>query len=84
MTYKATLQGNKLEWKDAIPRQITDRRQVAVYVTILDDPVPTPEKTEQGRKMAQALAVLSTLDDRSIANPIEWQAEIRQDRPLPR
>ncbi|MCP4423840.1 MAG: hypothetical protein GY803_05045 [Chloroflexi bacterium] len=84
MTYEAILQDNKLEWKDAIPRQITKHSKVAVYVTILDELTATSEKIAQGRKMAQALASLSALDERSIVDPLKWQAETRQDRPLPR
>lgn len=84
MTYKATLQDNKLEWEDAIPRQISKQDKVSVYVTILDETMTASEKTAQGRKMADALASLSSLAQRSIADPLQWQAEIRQDRPLPR
>ncbi|NHZ72727.1 MAG: hypothetical protein GWP17_06560 [Aquificales bacterium] len=84
MTYKAILQDNKLEWKDAIPRQITKHDKISVYVTILDETATASEKTAQGRKMADALASLSVLDKRSIADPLEWQAKNRQDRPLPR
>lgn len=84
MTYEATLQGNKLEWKDAIPYQLVKHGKVTVYVTILDKPDAASEKTAQGRKMADALTSLAMLDKRSITDPLEWQAETRQDRPLPR
>ena len=85
MTYEAILEGNKLKWKGAAPRQTVEKKEVAVYVTILDTPPLEEARAQaQGRKMADALAALAALDNRSITNPLAWQEEVRQDRPLPR
>jgi hypothetical protein len=85
MTYEAILEGNKLKWKGAAPRQVTEKREIAVYVTILDTPPhEEPKAPAQGREMADALAALAALDNRSITDPLAWQEETRQDRPLPR
>ena len=85
MTYEAILEGNKLKWKGAAPRPTADKKEVAVYVTILETPPhEEPQAQPQGRKMADALAALAALDNRSITDPLAWQEEARQDRPLPR
>ncbi len=36
-TYKATLNGNQLEWRDEVPEEMKNSRSVNVIVTILDD-----------------------------------------------
>ncbi len=36
-TYKATLNGNQLEWNDEVPEQIKNNEAVSVIVTILED-----------------------------------------------
>ena len=80
-TYKATLTGNHLQWDVDIRDYINPERPLAVYVTILDQPV---NYTSQGERMAQALeklAVTNTLQ--SIDDPVQWQREIREDRPQP-
>ena len=82
MTYEATLEGNKLKWKGAAPKQIAENKQLAVYVTILDSPPEEPQTPAQGRKMAEALASLAALENRSITDPLVWQEETRQDRPV--
>lgn len=52
-------------------------------VTILDETAHT-DTTTQGRRMAQALENLAAADAFSeISDPVEWQREIRKDRPLP-
>lgn len=85
MTYEAILEGDKLKWKGAAPQQTAVQKEIAVYVTILDTPPLEELKTEaSGRKMADALAALAALENRSIPDPLAWQEEVRQDRPLPR
>ncbi len=83
-TYEAVLKGNKLKWKNAAPQQTAKKEWVDVYVTVLDKSSDAPERQVQGRKMAEALAALAALGSRSITDPLVWQKEIRQDRPLPR
>ena len=36
-TYKATLNGNQLEWNGEVPEQIKNKEAVSVIVTILED-----------------------------------------------
>lgn len=36
-TYKATLNGNQLEWNGEIPEEVKNSRGVSVIVTILDE-----------------------------------------------
>ncbi len=83
-TYEAILQGNKLKWKGAAPHQVDKHRKIAVHVTLLENITDVSEAADQGPKMAAALASLAALRERSIADPVAWQKESRQDRPLPR
>lgn len=84
MTYEAILEGNKLKWKGDVPRQVDQKSKIAVYVTLLEKLPDVPERQVQGQKMAEALTALSALSKRSIGDPLTWQKETRQDRPLPR
>jgi hypothetical protein len=36
-TYKATLNGNQLEWNGEVPEQIKNNETVSVIITILED-----------------------------------------------
>lgn len=80
LTYEAILEGNVLKWKGEAPKQVREQGEVAVYVTLLDEPV---DQTK-GRRMEAALAALAALPNRSIVDPLAWQQETRQERPLPR
>lgn len=84
MTYEAILQGNKLKWKGTAPMQVTSQKEIRVYVTLLDAIPDTPENEERGQKMVAALSALAALGNHSIPDPLAWQKEIRQDRPLSR
>lgn len=79
-TYKATLQGDRIEWQGEIPRN--SPLAVSVFVTILDE--EPPRQKTNGKKMAQALAKIALLNGgiTAIENPSEWQREQRQDRQL--
>lgn len=80
-TYKATLQGNKIEWQGETPRDLPVT--VSVFVTILDN--EPAQRKNNGKKMAQALAKVAALEKGTIAeleNPSEWQREQRRDRQL--
>lgn len=83
-TYKATLRGNRLEWDDAAPQMHADDQPVAVYVTILDEPQPVPAPHTSGQHMAAILEQLAQQPTlASISDPVAWQREQRDDRPLP-
>ena len=83
-TYKAILRGNHLEWDGDAPDHLVPEDAVAVYVTILEKLVAPSAVTQQGRRMATALeqlAAANALPD--LTDPVAWEREMRQDRPLP-
>jgi hypothetical protein len=83
-TYKAILRGNHLEWDGDAPDHLAPEDEVVVYVIILDEPAVTSAVTQQGQRMAAALeqlAAINALPD--LTDPVAWEREIRQDRPLP-
>ena len=78
-SYRALLKGDRLEWTDGEPRHLASEQPVEV--TILDQPNRIAERR---RLMAEALENLADADAFSeISDPVEWQREIRKDRPLP-
>jgi hypothetical protein len=83
MTYKAILRGNRLEWSETAPKQLTENKPVSVYVTVLDETTLAKEKALQGKKMALALEALSKLSPVSITDPAAWERAQRQERKLP-
>ncbi len=78
-TYKAILRGDRIEWIDAPP---TPGRPTPVQVTLLEEdhePAPAP-----GPEMAHILEALADRGGLSgISDPLAWQREVRQERPLP-
>ena len=80
-TFRAWLQGNRLEWVDEVP-DVGDRL-LQVHVTVLDEGAIV-EPHERGRRMAEILEKLakstSIMDE---IDPMLWQQETRQDRSLP-
>ena len=78
-TYRAILKGNRLEWTDTGPVDL--KPDQPVEVTILDEP---DQSADRRKRMAEALEKLAASDAFSeISDPVEWQREIRKDRPLP-
>lgn len=80
-TYRAVLDGDRLEWIDAPP---APHGPTEVRV-ILARSESEAERRERGRRMASALQRVADAGGAlaGIADPVEWQREIRQDRPLP-
>jgi hypothetical protein len=81
-TYRALLRGNRLEWLGEAPESETDH-PLSVQVTVLEEGTAAEEAT-RGQAMAAALEQLAAhgaLSD--ITDPVKWQRELRQDRPLP-
>jgi len=78
-TYNAILSGDHVEWIDPPP----DRsRPLPVRITVLQDGAQRSAK-ERGQRMAEALSGIARRGGVSaIADPIEWQREIRQERAL--
>lgn len=78
LTYKAILHGDHVEWIDAPPDLA---EPVEVHITLA---LAQASERDRGRAMADALAGLARLGGVSgIADPILWQRQIREDRPLP-
>jgi hypothetical protein len=83
-TYKAILRGNHLEWNEDAPDHLRQEDAVMVYVTILDEPVVPSAVIQQGQRMAAALEQLAAINALAdLTDPVTWEREIRQDRPLP-
>ena len=78
-SYRAILKGNRIEWTDSEPKNLGTEQPVEV--TIIDE---QDQMAERRRLMAEALENLAATDAFSeIPDPVEWQREIRKDRPLP-
>ncbi len=76
-TYRAILTGDRLKWTGDAPKQ---PHSVPVDVTVHDD----RSKGSRGGDMADALGQIASRGGvASIADPAEWQREVRRDRPLP-
>ncbi len=83
-TYKAILRGDHLEWRGDVHVPVPPDRAVAVYVTVLDEPVTRDTNhKDQGQRMAAALARLAQLNAcADIADPVAWERQMRQERAL--
>ena len=81
--YKAKLKDGHVEWTAATPPAQLNGAEV--LVTVLPGPrVQETTKAERGRAMREALEELARLGTfRDIKDPVAWQREIREDRPLP-
>jgi hypothetical protein len=84
-TYRAILRGNRLEWSGNERQHPPADRPMAVYVTVLDEPISEVDADEgQGARMAAALErlaeihALAGVDDAAV-----WERETRRDRALP-
>src|SRR6266545_8089883 len=80
--YKALLRGNSLEWIGEAPER-SDDYPITVEVTVLEESYPA-EARSCGDEMAAILEKLSESEAVSdITDPVAWQRDLRQDRPLP-
>jgi len=85
-TYKAILRGNRLEWRGSGRQYLPSDRPVAVYVTVLDEPLADVDASEkgQGARMAAALERLAEIHALAdINDAATWERETRQERALP-
>ena len=81
-TYKALLRGNSLEWIGEAPERSEDY-PITVEVTVLEKSYPA-EARSRGDEMAAILEKLAESGAVSeITDPVAWQRDLRQDRPLP-
>lgn len=85
-TYKAILRGNRLEWRGSVRQHPPTDRPMAVYVTVLDEPLGEVNAHEegQGARMAAALERLAEIHALAdIDDAAAWEREARQERVLP-
>ena len=82
-TYRAKLRDGKLAWTDEAPT-IVKSAETQVLVTVLPPKNGVLDKAECGRRMKEALDALAAMGGiKSIPDPMTWQREMREDRPLP-
>jgi hypothetical protein len=83
-TYQAVLRDNRLEWAEKVPEHIKTGQAIPVHVTILDQASISPPVADRGRRMAEILERLAAINAfASINDPLRWEREMREDRPLP-
>ncbi|MEG3893171.1 MULTISPECIES: hypothetical protein [unclassified Microcoleus] len=79
--FEAILKGNLLEWVNEVPTQ--GDRPVRVYVTLQEDRSTLSAEFRRHRivEVLEKIAANNVFAD--ISDPVEWQRDLRQDRPLP-
>ena len=79
--YRATIQGKTITWDDDVPGAIKLGESVEVVITLSNN---LEERSRQDT--LRAVAALQSIADRGgiklIPDPVKWQREIREDRPL--
>lgn len=82
-TYKAKLQGNQVRWIDDSPHFATQDQDVEVLITILYDSRVSEMIHDREEQIAQCLEQIAcTSGIADIDDPVAWQRELRQDRPI--
>lgn len=79
--FEAILKGNLLEWANEVPRQ--GDVPIRVYVTLQEERSTLSAELRRQRivEILEKIAASNVFAD--ISDPVEWQRELRQDRPLP-
>ena len=79
--FEAILKGNLLEWANEVPTQ--GDRPVRVYVTLQEERSTLSAEFRRQRivEILEKIAANNVCGD--ISDPVEWQRDLRQDRPLP-
>jgi hypothetical protein len=80
-SYRATLQGNQIDWIDPPP----DLEGPTLAEITVIRPESEEERRARGLRAAEALRQVGEAGGAiaSIEDPVAWQREIRRDRPLP-
>jgi len=83
-TYKAKLHGSAVHWIDERPLPDITDQDVDVLITLLADIHQSVKRgVKHGEQMAQYLEkIAQTGGIAGITDPVTWQRELRQDRPL--
>ena len=75
------MKGNLLEWANEVPTQ--GDRPVRVYVTLQEERSTLSAEFSR-QKIVEILEKISANNVfAEISDPVEWQRDLRQDRPLP-
>ncbi|MEG4627335.1 hypothetical protein Q5691_24005 [Microcoleus sp. w1-18aA5] len=79
--FEAILKGNLLEWANEVPRQ--GDVPIKVYVTLQEERSTLSAELRRQRivEILEKIAANNVFAD--ISDPVEWQQDLRQDRPLP-
>ncbi len=77
-SYHGILNGDRIEWQGDAPQT---SGPVAVDVSINEAPTRTRSDGKRMAEIAREIAKSGTFD--AIKDPVEWQREMRRDRPLP-
>jgi hypothetical protein len=82
--YRAVLHGNRLEWRDEEPEDLSPDRGIEVSVTILDTSDSPVTTKARGAAMAAALERLAAAGGpRSFGDAADWERDTREERLLP-
>ncbi|MEG4485955.1 hypothetical protein [Microcoleus sp. D2_18a_B4] len=79
--FEAILKGNILEWVNQVPTQ--GDRPVRVYVTLQEDRSTLSAEFSRQRIVEVLEKIAANNVFAEISDPVEWQRDLRQDRPLP-
>jgi hypothetical protein len=84
-TFEALLKGKVLEWTNDAPQQ--SDRPLKVYVTLLEEKLEEKSSISAEIRRQKIVEILEKLAASQtfaeMADPVAWQREMRQDRPLP-
>ena len=79
-SYEATVQGTHIEWGETRPLEVETNQPIQVTITVHNAEQPYTH----GPAMAASLNRLAAMNAFSyIDDPVAWQREQREDRPLP-
>ena len=83
-TYKAKLKGDHIEWAESPPPALNGGTTDVLVTIMHPSPQSADERAERGSRMRAALERLAERGGiQSIADPMEWQRQMREDRHLP-
>ena len=83
-TYKARLKGDHIEWAESPPPALNGGTTDVLVTVLGSHEADTADKAELRRRRVAALERIAARGGiKSIPDPVSWQREMREDRPLP-
>lgn len=83
-TYKARLKGDHIEWAESPPPALNGGTTDVLVTVLGSHEAGTADKAELRRQRVAALERIAARGGiKSIPDPVAWQREMREDRPLP-